>query len=461
MAITLAAVQAWFAAHYPKPAVDPQWLQECLDWVLDAEHPATLPAAIAAVEAQLLSSDLQASMLPGTGIPLHPAPPDAWTLAPAPAPGVLVQITALTDIGHSAWSLNEVRVAREERTRGAPAVNQDTADDGEEGGGADDEDDEGPMPSYPRAMLRLELSDGHVTMPAIEYRPLRELKLEDTKLGYKMILKNVAVNRGIAFLTPECVTLKGYQVEDLAAEQEARFARSLRARMYPNEDQDAQGGAPPPPPPPAPAPAPAARSPLRAISPPSSPPPIQVDEDLPRPRRLPANNGRAHSPGPPIPSEGGTLPIKPLPKSRVASISSTSPYFPPSSSSTAVDLPLSPTYVASSSRPPANGNGHVRAPSATADHVARKTTCPPSESGDEFDGMSDGLLNDEVFAMVDAVSHAAQTQTQPLQAQATTRAMPDVIYVSDSEADEKENVPVEAKRARRRVAPVIDISDSE
>ncbi|KAI5836388.1 hypothetical protein K523DRAFT_367538 [Schizophyllum commune Tattone D] len=486
MPITLDQVQGWFTKHYPKPSVDPQWLQECFEWVLDAEKPPTLQDAIASVETQLLSSDLQVSMLPGTGIPIHHEQPDTWTLAPGKTPGVLVQITALTEIGQSAWSLNEVRVAREERMRGAPTVNQDTEDDGNVG--ADDED-EGPMPSYPRSMLKFEVSDGHVTMPAIEYKPLKDLKLGDTKLGFKMILKNVSVNRGIAFLTPESVTLKGYQAEDLEEQREAAFARSLHARMHPDEDPDAQdaAGAPPPPPP---APAPAVRSPLRAISPPPSPPPMQVDENLPRPRRLPAHHTRDHSPGPPVPAEDGTLPIKPLPKSRVASISSTSQYFPPSSSSTAVELPLSPTHTASGSRPPpippsavprarTNGHADTRASSAATESTLRNTSArPPSDSEDEFDLMSDGLLNDEVFAMVDAVSqaahipsHAAQnpshtahrqhTTREQATTQATTRLMPDIIDVSDSEADEKENVPVEAKRARRRVDAVIDISDSE
>ena len=139
MPITLDQVPGWFTKHYPKPSVDPQWLQECFEWVLDAEKPPTLQDAIASVETQLLSSDLQVSMLPGTGIPIHHDQPDTWTLAPGKTPGVLVQITALTEIGQSAWSLNEVRVTREERMRGAPTVNQDTEDDGNVG--ADDEDE--------------------------------------------------------------------------------------------------------------------------------------------------------------------------------------------------------------------------------------------------------------------------------------------------------------------------------
>ena len=44
---------------------------------------------------------------------------------------------------------------------------------------------------------------------------------------------------------------------------------------------------------------------------------------------------------------------------------------------------------------------------------------------------------------------------------ASSEKVHDGVDVSDSEADEKENVPVEAKRARRRVDAVIDISDSE
>jgi hypothetical protein len=46
-----------------------------------------------------------------------------------------------------------------------------------------------------------------------------------------MVLKDVFLRRGIAFLEPACVTLKGHQTEDREALQEADFARGLRHKL--------------------------------------------------------------------------------------------------------------------------------------------------------------------------------------------------------------------------------------
>ena len=46
-----------------------------------------------------------------------------------------------------------------------------------------------------------------------------------------MILKNVPVRRGIAFLEPKCVVIKGHHVADLDALQDCNFARALRERL--------------------------------------------------------------------------------------------------------------------------------------------------------------------------------------------------------------------------------------
>jgi RecQ-mediated genome instability protein 1 len=47
----------------------------------------------------------------------------------------------------------------------------------------------------------------------------------------QMLLKNVLFRRGIAFLEPNTVVLKGYQTDDREANQDADFARGLRLRM--------------------------------------------------------------------------------------------------------------------------------------------------------------------------------------------------------------------------------------
>ena len=95
-------------------------------------------------------------------------------------PPVLVQIIAITDIGISAFQLEQIRAAREERLTSGVGD-----EEGEEDGDVDVEG-EGPMPKYPRGTLRFKLSDGVTTLEAMEYRPLPKISLGPTPLGYKV-----------------------------------------------------------------------------------------------------------------------------------------------------------------------------------------------------------------------------------------------------------------------------------
>jgi RecQ-mediated genome instability protein 1 len=170
---------AWLDEHYPSPRVDPEWLDACYTWVTTEHHldpAADMPAIIEHVEAQLLQSDLCDSMSHGTGIPLALLTAVSGTLRGP----VLVEITALTEVGSSALALDQVRVARAERFAAGAGL------DDEENEADLEVDGEGPVPNYPRGMLRLELSDGATTLSAIEYRPLPELTLGVTPLGYKV-----------------------------------------------------------------------------------------------------------------------------------------------------------------------------------------------------------------------------------------------------------------------------------
>lgn len=97
-------------------------------------------------------------------------------------PPILVQIVAMTEIGTSAFQLEQTRVAREERMRsGLGNV------EGEEDGDVEVEG-EGPMPKYPRGTLRFQLSDGETIIDAMEFRNLPQLSLGVTELGYKVSL---------------------------------------------------------------------------------------------------------------------------------------------------------------------------------------------------------------------------------------------------------------------------------
>ncbi|KJA16810.1 hypothetical protein HYPSUDRAFT_147233 [Hypholoma sublateritium FD-334 SS-4] len=168
-----AEVVEWLANRYPKPRIDADWLQGCYNWLVDEEKlsPAlNLSAFMEGFEYQLLASDLSDSMQNNTGLQLDVRRP-VTTLR---GPPVLVQIVSITDIGMPAARLDQIRVAREE-WKGS---NVDTAEDKGDGYAPG-------IPSYPRGTLYLKLSDGTTTINAMEYRPLPQLTMGNTELGYK------------------------------------------------------------------------------------------------------------------------------------------------------------------------------------------------------------------------------------------------------------------------------------
>lgn len=128
------------------------------------------------VEIQYLASDIRDSTIARTGLPEN-----IKEVANSRLKGpFLVQLMALTDIGHSAFSLQNTRQIRIEREdMSALAETEANGEDGEE-------EDEGPVPNYPRGMLRFELNDGSTTFPAIEYRKIPQLQLGVTPLGCKV-----------------------------------------------------------------------------------------------------------------------------------------------------------------------------------------------------------------------------------------------------------------------------------
>jgi RecQ-mediated genome instability protein 1 len=179
-------------------------------------------------------------MLPHTGLSANIS--DLNTISTTlTGPPVLVEIIRMDDVSTSAFQLDQIRQAREERIR-AGVGNEEGKEDGDI-----DVDGEGPMPQYPRGKLRLQLSDGQTVLEAFEYRRINELKLT-TPSGFKvchiqhfhetdlidfrqMQLKNVRIQRGMAFLEPTTVTLKGGQTEELVKNQEFNFVNGLRHRM--------------------------------------------------------------------------------------------------------------------------------------------------------------------------------------------------------------------------------------
>ena len=151
----------------------------CCEWLIGDQNidPLTsFPEFIQQVKSQLLESDLHDSMLHGTGLDVH----IKKFTGNLKGPPVLVQITAISDIGISAFQLDQVRAARKERL-----ISGVGNEEGEEEGDIDVEG-EGPMPKYPKATLRFKLSDGVTTLEAMEYRPLPQISLGPTPLGYKV-----------------------------------------------------------------------------------------------------------------------------------------------------------------------------------------------------------------------------------------------------------------------------------
>ncbi|EKM58284.1 uncharacterized protein PHACADRAFT_193408 [Phanerochaete carnosa HHB-10118-sp] len=216
-------VVQWLKRSYSRPAVDPDWLEGCYSWIeseLQLDPATDMDAILYNIETQLLQSNLEGSMLPGTGLPTNVADLNNTKLT---GPTVLVEIVSMTEIGHSAFSLQNVRQARLERADLAGL-----ADEEDEGQGGEEE---GPVPKYPRSMLRFQLTDGSTVLNAIEYRRIPEFELGVTPLGYKMLLKDVSIRRGIAWLEPKNVILKGYQTQERQDMQDSDFMRRLNIRL--------------------------------------------------------------------------------------------------------------------------------------------------------------------------------------------------------------------------------------
>ncbi|KAG9095586.1 hypothetical protein FRC06_009644 [Ceratobasidium sp. 370] len=206
----------WFKTTYPRPQINLEWLDACLEYItgelgVDTNDFDTLRSH---VEEQFLQSNLADSVLPNTGLPA----PDSHDVR---IKNTLCEIISITEIGHSAFTLKNVRQARIDKEDLAGLTGD--LDDGEDYS----------VPKYPRSMLRMELSDGHKTMRAIEYRRIPELELGVTPLGAK----------------PNGIQIKGYQTEELEEKQDRDFVQGLRLRMrLPEEDPDERPAAGPRPP---------------------------------------------------------------------------------------------------------------------------------------------------------------------------------------------------------------------
>ncbi|CDO73719.1 hypothetical protein BN946_scf185015.g47 [Trametes cinnabarina] len=252
MTLPPAEVVQWLKRTYVRPTVDPEWLEGCYNWIeqeLGLSPDCDLDKILANVNEQLLESDFADSMLTGTGFP-----EDIFRGRDTQLKGpILVELVGIMEVGHSAYNLMQIYEARVEWRKQAELRNARVELDAGE---------EKPMPKYPRSTLQFELSDGAYVLPAVEFKRLPEFELGETPLGSKMIIKDVPIRRGIAFLKPECVHFIGHQTADRDARRDAIFLRALKLKL--GELVEDEPAAPPVP---ADAPAPASAAPARAPTP--------------------------------------------------------------------------------------------------------------------------------------------------------------------------------------------------
>lgn len=103
---------------------------------------------------------------------------------------ILVQIVGIMEVGNSAFTLSNVRQARLDKADMTGLTrDHEEPGEGEEGGGQTndvEEEEDATMPPYPRSMLTLLLSDGTVTIKAMEIKRLPNIILGETSLGFKV-----------------------------------------------------------------------------------------------------------------------------------------------------------------------------------------------------------------------------------------------------------------------------------
>ncbi|PPQ99140.1 hypothetical protein CVT24_009330 [Panaeolus cyanescens] len=458
----------WVNQHFPKPRVDQDWLNECCTWIMEDRKlspTANFDDFIQVVHEQLIKSNLSDSMQHGTGL----SPQINNFQGNLTGPPIMVEIVSIMEIGTSAFQLEQVRAAREERMTSGVGN-----EEGEEDGDIEVEG-EGPMPKYPRRMLRFKLSDGYCTISAMEYRKIPSLVMGVTPLGYKLRLNGTRIQNGMAFLEPDTVELLGGE-SDLEENQQENIKQELRRRMGLPPSQPvpvAQGQIP--------------RSPLGDISPPPCAPvqEHQDDIDMEPKRRVPSSSTTLqHTPG----AAGVPRPMMNLPS---RAVSTNSPYFNQlpvptgsgthqnkasgiSSSGTIFDFNLQPTprQAAQSLGGAKDANDNFdwdffdevensmnQAPLPAAAPMKGKEPNPHPPS-DDFDFMDDQFDDPAFLQELAKMDDTPAVRSRPA---IHSTAKSDVIDLTDSESDDdlkaenKENQPVATRHVRRRVSSDEDI----
>lgn len=209
-----------------------------------------------AVRQELLDTDL-AKLVPAsyTRLNAHTLSSVADKVGDVGRGAVLVQIESMIDIGYSISTQLEIAEARREARRAnvdpndalAEAKTTATSEADHMADFQAQEDDKVQATTvYPRRMLKLELSDGSKgpSVFAIELERIRELDMNTTRIGTKLLLRGVAVKGGnCLMMTPQTVSVEGGCVQEKDQRAEDRFIDMLRARLGkpPQNETSAEG----------------------------------------------------------------------------------------------------------------------------------------------------------------------------------------------------------------------------
>ena len=202
------------------------WLETCLS----TQRPAT-PIKVLYQTAlfRLLASDITTTLEP---IPSTCLPPDIRNAAleerRLPGP-IIVQVLEVEDMTKSRWEQIEAIEALErgEGTKGREIIRVTATED------ANDEANPGATGTGGPHKLLLQDSKG-VTVYGIELDGVDGVSL-GMSIGSKMVLRNVAVARGVLLLEPVTTSLLGGKIEALHKSWKENRKANLKAAMEANE----------------------------------------------------------------------------------------------------------------------------------------------------------------------------------------------------------------------------------
>ncbi|KAJ3042625.1 recQ-mediated genome instability protein 1 [Rhizophlyctis rosea] len=209
-------------------SIHPEWTVQCVDYVRQTENrPLSDHELAQLVYDQYLHSDLADVGLPV--LPPNIADPDHAHNIIIGAPnsrspghkGVVLQINDIMEVGVSVQHLLDCVLDLK------PQKALPTFDNGYD----EAEEPVEKVGKFPRKMLKLTLTDGQQTLPAMEYSFLPDLSLQSL-LGMKIVVRNAVVRRGVMILERQNVECLGGSVSEMNEEDILmRLEKKFRALL--------------------------------------------------------------------------------------------------------------------------------------------------------------------------------------------------------------------------------------